>query len=574
MKKKLADKGVYPRRFVPEEANPGKWSDLEPLFLALRSREPGSLPDLERWAVDLGELASCIDEEGARRYIAMTCDTNDPVAEKDYLQFVEEIEPQCKTWWQKLYAKYVGHPMRGHLSSEGYRVMDRTFENQVRLFREENIALEIEEAKLSQLYQKIVGAMTAQFEGKEQTLQELSRYLERPDRMVRQEAWEIIADRRLKNRAEIEEIFDKLVEIRGKMATNAGFDNYRDYAFRRRERFDYSPSDCLDFHKTIETVIVPAARMIQEERRKRLVLKRLRPWDLNVDSAGRPPLQPFSRTNELVDRCHRIFCRMDTTLGEYFGVLREKQLLDLTSRKGKAPGGYQSTLSERRLPFIFMNAVGVDRDVRTLLHESGHAFHTLECRDEPLFFYRESPVEFCEVASMTMELLGARFLDVFYQEEDRNRSYRNLLEEIIILFPWIAIIDAFQHWIYTHEGHGRDKREKVWLDLQARFGGGEDWTGHEDSLSALWQKQPHLFTHPFYYIEYGIAQLGALQFWREARHDLRQTLTAYRSALSLGGSKPLPELFRAGGIRFDFSPQTTEGLMIEVMKEWRSVGSG
>lgn len=571
MKKDLAGEGAYPRQFVPPEANPGKWSDLEPLFVALGSREIGSLPDLEQWVVDLGEVAACIDEEGARRYIAMTCHTGDPMAEQDYLQFVEKIEPQCKPWWQRLYRKYVDHPMRGHLRSERYSVLDRTFENQVRLFREENIALEVEEAKLSQLYQKLVGAMTGQFEGREQTLQELSRYLERPDRGLRQEAWQIIAARRLKDRTEIEEIFDKLVDLRGRIARNAGFENYRDYAFLRRERFDYSPSDCFDFHRTIETVIVPAARMIQEERRNRLGLKRLRPWDLSVDPEGRPPLQPFSSTEELIDGCHRIFCHMDATLGEYFGLLREKGLLDLMSRKGKAPGGYQSTLSERRLAFIFMNAVGIDRDVRTLLHESGHAFHTLECRDEPLFFYRESPTEFCEVASMTMELLGARFLDVFYEGEEQNRSYRNLLEEIIVLFPWIATIDGFQHWIYTHEGHSRDQREQVWLDLQKRFGGDEDWRGYEDSLSTLWQKQLHLFLHPFYYIEYGIAQLGALQLWRSARRDLPQTLAAYRWSLSLGGSRPLPQLFEAGGIRFDFTPKTTEALMAEVVEEWRSM---
>ena len=573
MKKDGAREGAYPRQFVPPEANPGEWSDLEPLFVALESQPITSVPDMERWVVDLSELASCIDEEGARRYIAMTCHTDDPVAEKDYLRFVEEVEPRCKPWWQKLYKKFVGHPMRVDLTSERYRVLDRALENHVRLFREENVVLEVEEAKLSQQYQKVMGAMTGRFEGREQTLQELSRYLERPDRGVREEVWQIVAARRLKDREEIEGIFDKLVQLRGKIARNAGFEDYRAYAFLRRERFDYSPSECLDFHRTIETVVVPAAKRIQEDRRKRMALECLRPWDLSVDPEGRPPLHPFSSTEELSDGCHGIFCRMDPVFGDYFGSLKEKGLLDLMSRKGKAPGGYQTTLSERRLPFIFMNAVGIDRDVRTLLHESGHAFHTLECRDEPLFFYREPPIEFCEVASMAMELLGARFLDVFYETAEQNRSYRNLLEEIIVLFPWIATIDAFQHWIYTHEGHSRDQREKVWLDLHKRFGGGEDWSGYEDSLSALWQKQPHLFLHPFYYIEYGIAQLGALQFWRSARHNLQETLTAYRSALSLGGSRPLPELFDAGGIRFDFSPKTTETLMAEVMEEWKAMGS-
>jgi oligoendopeptidase F len=304
-----------------------------------------------------------------------------------------------------------------------------------------------------------------------------------------------------------------------------------------------------------------------EERRKQLVLNRLRPWDLDVDPEGRPPLRPFEVVDGLIEGCHRIFDRLDPALARQFSTLKEGGLLDLASRKGKAPGGYQSNLHERRLPFIFMNAVGLDRDLRTLLHESGHAFHALACREEPLFSYREPPIEFCEVASMGMELLGARFLDAFYDEEGSRRSYANLLEEVVLLFPWIATIDAFQHWIYTHEGHSRDERTKVWLSLRERFGGIEDWSGYEDGLSYMWQRQPHLFLHPFYYIEYGIAQLGALQVWQSARRDLPGTIQRYRSSLALGGSRPLPALFQSTGIRFDFSRKTTESLMRDVLED-------
>jgi oligoendopeptidase F len=258
---------------------------------------------------------------------------------------------------------------------------------------------------------------------------------------------------------------------------------------------------------------------------------------------------------------------MDPELGRYFASLEEKGLLDLESRKGKAPGGYQSNLNEVRLPFIFMNAVGIDRDVRTLLHESGHAFHLLECRNEPLIFYREAPIEFCEVASMSMELLGTRFIEEFYAGEEARRSYSDLLEEVILLFPWIATIDAFQHWLYTHEGHSPDERREAWLDLRGHFGGTEDWAGYEDGLSYLWHKQLHLFIHPFYYIEYGIAQLGALQIWRSAGENLPETLRLYRSALSLGGGKPLPVLFQSAGIRFDFSLETAQALVGELVEE-------
>ena len=526
---------------------------------------------MARWLLDLSELAACIGEEAARRYIAMTCHTDDPDAEKEYLHFVEEIEPPCKLEWQKLYMKFVDEPFRSHLETERYGVLDRAIANQVRLFREENVPLEMEETRLSQRYQKITGAMTGWFEEKEQTLQQLSKYLEQPDQSIRRAAWGTITMRRLQDREPIEDIYDGLVTHRARIAENAGFANYRDYAFLHRERFDYTPEDCLRFHETVETVIVPAARRIMEQRRKRLGLDRLRPWDLNVDPEGKPPLRPFQGSEELIKGGHRIFCRMDSELAKRFAYLREKGLLDLESRRGKAPGGYQSNLSEVRLPFIFMNAVGIDRDVRTLLHESGHAFHALECRDEPLFFYREPPIEFCEVASMSMELLGARFLDEFYGDEESRRSYRNLLEGVVLLFPWIATIDAFQHWIYTHEGHTRGERKSSWLDLQTRYGGIEDWDGYEDGLSYLWQKQPHLFIHPFYYVEYGIAQLGALQIWQSAKRDLSQTIQRYRSALSLGGSKPLPVLFESAGIRFDFSPKTTENLMNEVLETLHSM---
>jgi oligoendopeptidase F len=571
MEKKPIDEKVYPRQFVPQKADLGKWSDIEPLFVVLDSRDTENAHEMERWLVDLSELASCIDEEGARRYIAMTCQTDDQAAEKNYLHFVEAIEPRCKPWWQRLYRRYVNDPCRGRLEEERYAILDRWIENRVRLFRKENVPLEMEEAKLSQRYQKIAGAMTARFEGKEQTLQQLSRYLEEPDRRVRQGAFETIIARRLQDREEIEKAFDQLVTLRGRIAKNAGFKNYRDYAFLRLERFDYTPEDCIRFHETIETVIVPVAREIMEHRRKRLGFDRLRPWDLDMDIAGRSPLRPFDRGEELIDGCHRIFCRMDPELGQDFDLLRKKGLLDLESRKGKAPGGYQSNLSEQRVPFIFMNAVGIDRDVRTLLHESGHAFHTLESRGEPLFYYREAPIEFCEVASMSMELLGARFLDEFYSDPEAGRSYKDLLEEVVLLFPWVATIDAFQHWIYTEEGHTPEERKRIWFDLWRRFGGIADWSGYEEGLAHLWQKQLHLFVHPFYYVEYGIAQLGALQVWRSARKDLKQAIRSYRSALSLGGSKSLPLLFRAGGIRFDFSRKTTEILMGEVMEELRSI---
>jgi oligoendopeptidase F len=543
----------YPRRFVPEGADLAEWSDIEPLFDELDRRPLKTREELEGWLIDQSELASALAEEGSIRFIRMTCQTDNPEYERAYLEFVEEIEPKLKPRFHRLKERYLKSPAREELPRERYEVLDRKIENAVALFREENVPLETEDEKLGQRYQKLTGVMTVEFESKEQTLQQMARYLEEPDRAVRHKAWELIAERRLKDRKELDEIFDELLSLRHKMAQNAGFENYRDYAFRHRERFYYAPEDCIRFHEAVEGEIVPLMRALQSERQRKMGLSELRPWDLNVDPLGRPPLRPFSAAKELVEGCEEIFRSVDPELGEQFRLLAELGLLDLESRKGKAPGGYQATLEEHRLPFIFMNAVGRDSDVRTLLHEGGHAFHTFATRDEPLQTYRHAPTEFSEVASMSMELLSAPYLEVFYSGEEAERSRREHLEGIVHILCWIATIDAFQHWIYTHPGHTPEEREEEWLRLHQRFGGIESWEGYEEALRLSWHRQLHLFLYPFYYIEYGIAQLGALGIWLRAQNDRKGVVQAYRSALALGGSHPLPQLFKAAGLEFDFS---------------------
>ena len=545
----------YPRQYVPESLSAGSWAELEPLLDELERRRLDTPEALERWLLDRSELTAVVHEEGAIRYIRMTCQTDNPDYEKAYLRFVEEIEPRLKPRFHRLNELYIESPARSQLPRERYFVLDRKIQNSVELFREENVPLETEEEKLGQRYQKITGAMTVHYDGKEQTLQQMARYLEEPKREVRQEAWELIAERRLQDCEQLDEIFDELLAIRQKIAENAGFANYRDYAFRRRERFDYTPEDCERFHQAVERHIVPLMRELQRQRQSKLGVEDLRPWDLNVDPEGKPPLRPFSKADELIEGCLEIFHQVDPELGTQFGRLAELGLLDLESRKGKAPGGYQATLEEHRLPFIFMNAVGRDSDVRTLLHEGGHAFHTFAARDEPLIAYRHAPLEFAEVASMGMELLSAPHLSVFYSPEEAERSRRRHLEGIVTLLPWIATIDAFQHWLYTHPGHTREEREAKWLELHERFGGIENWAGYEEALRSAWQRQIHLYLYPFYYIEYGIAQLGALGIWLRSQRDYREAVQLYRRALALGGSRPLPQLFEAAGLPFDFGEE-------------------
>jgi len=340
-----------------------------------------------------------------------------------------------------------------------------------------------------------------------------------------------------------------------------------DYAFRARHRFDYGPEECRRFHEAIEQEVMPVVRRLQAERRQQLGLKTLRPWDLTCDPFQRTPLRPFERVEELLERTQAVFDRLDARLGKGFATLREQRLLDLDNRKGKAPGGYQSSLSEARVPFIFMNAVGLHRDVETLLHEAGHAFHVLATREEDLHAYRHAPIEFCEVASMGMELLAGEHLQAFYEPEALRRARRKHLEGVVQVFPWIATVDAFQHWLYTHPEHTRTERARAWLELMDRFDGEVDWTGFEDARAHLWHRQLHIFLYPFYYVEYGIAQLGALQLWANYRCHPAKALAAYHRALGLGGSRKLPELFAAAGLRFDFCADTLRPLMQMVVEE-------
>ena len=534
--------------------------ELKKFFDQLDSRKIGSASEMEKWLWDESEFASALSEEQAFRYIRMSCQTDDPEREKAYLFFVENVEPQIKLGFAELDKKYVDSPARKSLERDKYPVLDRKRENSIALFRKENVELEKEEAKLWQRYEKIVGGMTVMYDGQERTMQQLGRYQEEPARKVREETWLLGEKRRRKDHQEIDEIYDDLIELRQKIAKNAGFSNYRDYIFPRRERFDYTPEDCFRYHKAVERYIVPLIRELDEQRGENLELDELRPWDLAVDPEGKPPLRPFEAAPELVKGCVQIFEKVNPRFAGYLKRMQELNLLDLESRKGKAPGGYSQEMAEVQLPFIFMNAVGRDGDVWTLLHEAGHSFHSFLTREMNLLYYYRSdnvPIEFAEVASQTMEIIGGEhFNGTFYNKEEAARSRRLHLSSIIKLLGWIATIDSFQHWVYTNPGHSHDDRREAWFKLQSKFGGSENWTQLEDYRSTFWQRQLHLFGYPFYYIEYGIAFLGALGLWTRYRKDQKGAITAYERAMSLGGSKPLPDLFRAADLPFDFGPDT------------------
>ena len=554
-----------PRRFLAAQIDLTDTAALGPVFGQLESRlgAASDVAALEAWLDNYSEVNAALSENSARTYIAMTCQTDDPVREKAYLQLVEQVDPWLKPRQFALQRKLVAHPAFEALPPY-YGVFRRSVRNRVSLYREANVPRETEEARLCQQYQKIIGAMMVEFDGQQQTLAQLGRVLQETDRARRQQAWELIAQRRLQDREKLEDIFDALLKLRGEISLEAGFADYRAYAFALNERFDYTPGDCEQFQDTIADSVVPLARELQRARREKLGVAPLRPWDLAVDPENRPPLKPFATADEFVEKAQAIFNRLDPRLGRSFTLLGANGLLDLENRKGKAPGGYQSTLDEARLPFIFMNAVGVQADVTTLLHEAGHAFHALAAREQRLGSYRGSPIEFCEVASMSMELMAAPMLEEYYAADDANRARRQHLEGIIAFFPWMATVDAFQHWLYTHPSHTRDERSAAWRALMDRFGGIEDYAGYESARSYTWHRQIHIFLHPFYYVEYGIAQLGALQMWRHARRDATKAVDLYLHGLSLGASQPLPELFAAAGLKFDFGAETIRPLVEDV----------
>ena len=558
-----------PRNFVPADFKVSGWDVIEPLFDQLENDLElcESSASLEAWLLKVSEVGAILDEDGSRRYIAMTCHTSSDEAKGAYLDFVENIEPHLKERFFQLAKKFVSHPQRENLPKERYEILNRDWQSMVDLFREENVPLETEESKLGQQYQEKMGALTVEFQGEEKTLVQMGVYLQETDRSVRQEAWERVAGRRLQVSEECDRQFDDLKDLRIQIAANAGFGDYRDFKHVAKGRFDYQPEDCFKFHEAVEKVVMPAYNEMLAGRRSKLGLDTLRPWDTSVDPDGLEPLRPFTEVEEMVAKTKGIFDQVDGELATGFQTMRDGQLLDLANRKGKAPGGYQSSLPEARLPFIFMNSVGLQRDVETLLHEAGHAFHTLAAQDEDIHEYQHAPLEFCEVASMSMELVGNEHLEEFYSHDDCVRARRQHLEGIIGLFPWIATVDAFQHWIYTHPKHTLEERDEAWNGLLDRFGGDIDWSGHEKARTKMWHRQSHIFLVPFYYIEYGIAQLGALGVWNNSKTDRAQALLDYKKALALGGSRPLPELFAAANIPFQFDTEAFKPLVELIQSE-------
>ena len=543
------------------------WADVAPYYDELLSR-PLDNGSVEKWLVDWSDFESMLAEAAALANFAYVRNTSDPAAEEAQLRFRSEIDPNADEHRTRLQKRLV----ELEYVTPALETMVRRFRNQLEVFSAANVPLFAQLAKLSTEWSKVIGAMTVDWNGDEKTPLQMSPYLEEGDRTVRERAFRTMFKPYIEQRDTIAGMFDRMYDIRQQIARNSGFKNFRDYTHQEKNRFDYTPDDCFRFHQAVEEAVGPAVQRLLERRRAHLGVDRLRPWDLSVDPKGRTPLKPYETIDEFIGRTGDIFENVEPDFRGHFNRVAGAGLLDLDNRKGKAPGGFCDSLPHQKLPLIFMNAVDIDEDVRTLLHESGHAFHVFEAASLPLLFQRHTGAEMAEVASMSMELLAAPFLDEkhggYYSEADAKRSRRWLLERAIHFFPHCASVDAFQQWMYTTpEGADAHARDQKWLELRRRFEGDVvDWSGLDAERIARWYFQPHFFDYPFYYIEYGIAQLGALQVWRNSIADRRGAVRRYREALRLGATRPLPELYKAAGARLIFD---SEGMreLIDLVEE-------
>ncbi len=559
---------ITQRRFLPNKLKVTSWDVLAPYFNQLVERPINNKHELEEWLKDRSELEAFVSEDLAWRYVKMTCNTEDKELEKAYLFFVTEIEPQISPINDKLNRKLVDCPYIDELDKDKYFIYLRGIKKEIEIFREANVPLMAEIATESQKYGSIVGGLMVEIDGKELTLQQAANYLKNPDRTKREAAFNKINEKRLAHAQELDQLFDKLIALRHQVAINAGFENYRDYMFAALGRFDYEPEDCFAFHAAIQQEVVPLVKQFNEKREKELGFK-LRPWDLEVDTQNREALEPFTSGADLLDKTIKCFRKVDDYFAWCIETMDNMGRLDLESRKGKAPGGYNYPMAETSVPFIFMNAASSTRDVETMVHEGGHAVHSFLSKDLELAAFKNCPSEVAELASMSMELISYDGQDEFYRTpEEFKRAKEEHLEGIIKILPWIATIDKFQHWIYTHPTHTADERKAYWIELSKEFGTGMvDWSGYEHIQAYTWQKQLHLFEVPFYYIEYGMAQLGALGVWRNFLNDKKKAVTQYKEALSLGYTKPIGDIYNAAGVEFNFSASYIKSLMEFVKSE-------
>lgn len=564
-----ADIKKVSRQFLPADFVLKDWPSVEPFFKELAERNFDTAEQLEQWLKDVNELEAAVSEDACWRQIKMTCDTENKDLEQAFTFFMMEIQPKIQPYADKLNRKLIASPLTAGLDQKKFFTYLRNVKKNIDLFREANIPLQAEMNVEAQKFGMIAGKMTVEVNGREYTLQQATKFLEDPDRKVREEVYRKISERRLQDKKELNDLFSTLVQKRNQVALNAGFPNYRDFRFVELGRFDYKKEDCYQFHEAVKLHVMPLVNQLYETKKEKLGLDVLKPWDLEAEPAGIEPLRPFKTGEELIQKTIACFNQLRPFFGDCLQKMRAMGHLDLESRKGKAPGGYNCPLAETGAPFIFMNAAGQFDDVTTMVHEGGHAVHSFLSHDLELNGFKEYPTEIAEVASMSMELFSMNHWEAYFDNnEELNRAKEQQLERVITIFPWIATIDKFQHWVYENPNHTDQERADNWLRILNEFSSPViDFSGLDEYRIYSWQRQLHLFEVPFYYIEYGIAQLGAIGMWQQYKQNPEKAIDNYIAALDLGGTRTLPELFKAAGLEFNFSPQHISGLMVFVKEE-------
>jgi oligoendopeptidase F len=531
------------------------WSQFEPYYTDLQNRAL-TAENVDQWLADWTRVGELLSELASRLEVATTLDTTDTAAEAAFNNYLDHIHPPYSSAQQALKEKLLA----SGLDPKGFEIPLRHMRAEAAIFREANVPLQAEAARLGLEYDRIVGAQSVQWGGEELTLVQALALFDGMERPQREALWRRISARQLQDRDALNSLWQQFLDIRRQMAANAGFASFRDYQWQNFGRFDYSPADCEVFHAAIEEVVVPAASRVYERLRRRMGTESVRPWDVmrDVFVLAHQKLTPYETTEELESIGERIFQKVDPKLGEYFGIMRRENLLDLENRKGKAPGGYCTDFGAVGRPFIFMNAVGSQDDVTTLLHEAGHAFHVFESNPLPYLQQKDYPAEFAEVASMSMELISGPYWAAknggYYSDQDVVQARRQHLEHMLLFWPYMAVVDAFQHWVYTHVDEAMNPAhcDAKWGELWQRFVPAIDWDGLEDARVTGWHRKLHIFQIPFYYVDYGLAQLGAVQVWRNSLRDQARAVEQYRQGLALGGTASLPNLFAAAGARFGF----------------------
>ncbi len=543
-------------------ALPQTWEDVEPTFTTLLQRPIHSVQDLSTWITERSDLEAQLGETISWAYIQLSADNQNQAANQRYQYVIQEILPKLDPLDQALNKKLVESPYLNQLDARRYEIYLRNIQASVDLFQEENVALNTDVQLKTKEYARIFSQMMIGMDGKQMTLQQANTILEEPNRQRRRNIYHKINRRILQDTSQLDQLFDELLQKRHAIACNAGMENYRDYAFQELGRFDYSPADCHDFHQAVKAEVLPILNELYLTRKQNLKVTQLRPWDLNADTAGHAPLHPFKDTNELLHKGIQCLEQVHPEYAQIIRLIQQNGFLDLASRPGKRPGGYNMPLQATRMPFVFMNATNSLGDLRTFMHESGHAIHFFLTRDYPLLFDRKFTFEVAELAAMTMELLTMDHWHLFFPHEaDLRRAKITQLEHVLKVLPWIATIDQFQHWLYTHPNHTQEERRAKWTESFHAFTPGVlDYSSLEQYIENLWHKQLHLFEVPFYYIEYGFAQLGAIALWRQYRENPEQAVAAFTRAMRLGNTRSIREIYAEAGIRFDFSQEYVRDL--------------